>query len=122
METSGFNCAPFLTLSPLYSGLSRNSQVQKMQQQNISGLLRSLKTISGFKEPLTQSEEDLQWVHDLNLHFNRFDQSPSPPSTQLHVLTWTPGQRPAPSALHTSDSAHTEDLSAGEKEKTQVNF
>ncbi|KAK7895274.1 hypothetical protein WMY93_020599 [Mugilogobius chulae] len=70
-------------------------------------ILSSRKTLSVKAEnpaPPVQTEGDQQWVNELNSHFLRFDQRPTPPPTQLHALTSTPGQRPTPT-LHTSASA-----------------
>ncbi|XP_040900532.1 uncharacterized protein LOC121186018 [Toxotes jaculatrix] len=49
------------------------------------------------------AEGGLQWVNDLNQHFNRFDQPPTTPPTQL-PHTFSTGQCPTPAALHTSSS------------------
>ncbi|KAJ0002713.1 hypothetical protein NQD34_007862 [Periophthalmus magnuspinnatus] len=78
---------------------------QQLQEKNIQGVWRSLKTISGFKAPPAQTEGDLLWVNNLNSHFLRFDQSPSPPPTQLPALPSPAGQWGTPAPLHTSASA-----------------
>ncbi|KAJ0019528.1 hypothetical protein NQD34_007097 [Periophthalmus magnuspinnatus] len=65
---------------------------QQLQEKNIQGVWRSLKTISGFKAPPAQTEGDLLWVNDLNSHFLRFDQSPTPLPTQLPALPSPAGQ------------------------------
>lgn len=66
-----------------------------MQWDNVS-VWRSLKTFSGYKEPIFQPLGDRKWVNDLNLFFNRFDQSSAPPPSSplccnLHrlLLTYT---------------------------------
>ena len=64
----------------------RKKMEEQLQQNNISGVWRGLKTITGYKEPATQTEGDLKWVNDLNTFFNRFDQSPTPPPAQIPLL------------------------------------
>jgi len=44
---------------------------------------RGLKTISGYKDPDSQVH---QWANDLNIFFNRFDQSGAPP--RCAIYTW----------------------------------
>ncbi|KAI3351354.1 hypothetical protein L3Q82_005897 [Scortum barcoo] len=50
----------------------------QLQQNNICGVWKGLKTISGFKEPKSQPVGDQGWANDLNLFFNRFDQASAP--------------------------------------------
>ncbi|KAI3375723.1 hypothetical protein L3Q82_003727 [Scortum barcoo] len=52
----------------------------QLQQNNICGVWKGLKTISGFKEPKSQPVGDQGWANDLNLFFNRFDQASALPS------------------------------------------
>ena len=61
----------------------------QLQQRNISGVRKSLKTISGQRTPDSQAAGDQTWVNDMNLFFNRFDQTPTPPPTQPSLLTPT---------------------------------
>ncbi|GAA6226633.1 RNA-directed DNA polymerase from mobile element jockey-like, partial, partial [Lates japonicus] len=59
---------------------------EQLQQNDISGVWRGLKTISGHREPDNQTVGTLEWVNDLNLFFNRFDQSPAPSPAQSSLL------------------------------------
>ncbi|XP_036958405.1 uncharacterized protein LOC119021911 [Acanthopagrus latus] len=52
----------------------------QLQQRNISGVWESLKTVSGQRTPDSQAVGDQSWVNDMNLFFNRFDQTPTPPT------------------------------------------
>uniref|UniRef100_A0A3P9LKD5 Reverse transcriptase domain-containing protein n=1 Tax=Oryzias latipes TaxID=8090 RepID=A0A3P9LKD5_ORYLA len=66
---------------------------EKLQQNNVSGVWRGLRTITGYNEPSTQAEGDQTWVNDLNLFFNRLDQLPTPTLSfppLLHSTTPTP--------------------------------
>ena len=45
----------------------------QMQQSNVSGIWKSLKTMSGQKNPDPQAARDQTFVIDLNLFFRRFD-------------------------------------------------
>ena len=47
----------------------------QLQQRNVSGVWKSLKTISGQRTPDSQAVGDHTWVNDMNLFFNRFDQA-----------------------------------------------
>lgn len=58
----------------------------QLQQKNISGVWKGLKTITGHKESSSQAEGDQQWVNDLNLYFNRFEQLPSSVPIQSPLL------------------------------------
>ncbi|KAI3355649.1 hypothetical protein L3Q82_004187 [Scortum barcoo] len=58
----------------------------QLQQNNICGVWKGLKTISGFKEPKSQPVGDQGWANDLNLFFNRFDQASAPPPAQSPLL------------------------------------
>ncbi|XP_055367950.1 uncharacterized protein LOC129604646 [Betta splendens] len=81
----------------------RRKMEEQLQQNNVSEVWRSLKTISGFKAPHPQAEGDLSWVNELNSHFNRFDQAPTHTSQQLPPNLLSPHTTglPAPTALHT---------------------
>ena len=46
----------------------------QLQQRNINGVWKSLKTISGQRKPDSCAPGNQTWVYDLNLFFNRFDQ------------------------------------------------
>ncbi|TWW54508.1 putative RNA-directed DNA polymerase from transposon BS [Takifugu flavidus] len=62
----------------------------QLQQNNICGVWKGLKTISGFKEQKSQPVGDRGWANDLNLFFNRFDQvppHPTPPPAQSPAVT-----------------------------------
>ena len=48
----------------------------QLQQRNINGVWKSLKTISGQKKPDSCAPGNQTWVYDLNLFFNRFDFTP----------------------------------------------
>ena len=74
----------------------RRKMEEQLPRQNIRG---------GYKTPHEQVEGDRQWVNDLNLHFNRFDQSPTPPPMQPVPDLLTPGLCPPHSAPHTSGSS-----------------
>ncbi|KAI4826730.1 hypothetical protein KUCAC02_030163 [Chaenocephalus aceratus] len=69
----------------------------------------ALKTISGYKEPDSQVRGEHQWANDLNIFFNRFDQSCAPPSTHsplLHPpLSPLPGNGPVTSPTSTQPPA-----------------
>ncbi|TWW74415.1 hypothetical protein D4764_14G0004180, partial [Takifugu flavidus] len=52
----------------------RRKMENQLQQNNICGVWKGLKTISGFKEQKSQPVGDRGWANDLNLFFNRFDQ------------------------------------------------
>ncbi|XP_049889973.1 uncharacterized protein LOC126383492 [Epinephelus moara] len=54
---------------------------EQLQQSDVSGVWSGLKTISGHKQPDSQARGNQQWVNDLNLFFNRFDQSAPPLQT-----------------------------------------
>ena len=58
----------------------------QLQQRNISGVWKSLKTVSGQRTPDSQAAGDQTWVNDMNLFFNGFDQTPTPPPTQPSLL------------------------------------
>jgi len=65
----------------------RKRMEDQLQQNDISGVWKGLKAMSGFKGPNQQPVGDQQWVNELNLFFKRFDQpSPLPHtrSTQTH--------------------------------------
>ena len=72
----------------------RKNMQNQLQQNNISGVWRGLKTISGYKELDFQAVGDQKWLNDLNLFFNRFDQTSNPPqgqsSLQQHPFVNTP--------------------------------
>lgn len=44
------------------------------------------KTICGEKKPHSQTMVDQKWVNDLELFFNRLDETPVPPPAQSHLL------------------------------------
>ena len=64
----------------------RRKMENQLQQRNISGVWKSLKTISVQRTPASQAVGDQMWVNDMNLFFNRFDQTPTPPPTQPSLL------------------------------------
>ncbi|KAI3363875.1 hypothetical protein L3Q82_001471 [Scortum barcoo] len=64
----------------------RRKMEHQLQQNNICGVWKGLKTISGFKEPKSQPVGDQGWANDLNLFFNRFDQASAPPPAQSSLL------------------------------------
>ncbi|KAI3374564.1 hypothetical protein L3Q82_021130 [Scortum barcoo] len=74
----------------------------QLQQNNICGVWKGLKTISGFKEPKSQPVGDQGWANDLNLFFNRFDQASAPPLAQSPLLQ--PPSRSVP-PVHCSSCA-----------------
>lgn len=53
----------------------RMKMENQLQQNSVSGVWRSLRTISGHKELNQQPVGDLKWANDLNNFFNRFDLS-----------------------------------------------
>ncbi|KAI3351116.1 hypothetical protein L3Q82_005681 [Scortum barcoo] len=59
----------------------------QLQQNNICGVWKGLKTISGFKVPKSQPVGDRGWANDLNLFFNRFDQASAPPGPVSSAAT-----------------------------------
>ncbi|TWW56179.1 RNA-directed DNA polymerase from mobile element jockey [Takifugu flavidus] len=64
----------------------RRKMENQLQQNNIYGIWKGLKTISGFKEQKSQPVGDRGWANDLNLFFNRFDQVRTPPPAQSPLL------------------------------------
>ncbi|KAI3357186.1 hypothetical protein L3Q82_015645 [Scortum barcoo] len=83
----------------------RRKMEHQLQQNNICGVWKGLKTISGFKEPKSQPVGDQGWANDLNLFFNRFDQASAPPPGPVFSAA-TPITLCAP--FHTSPpSVHT---------------
>jgi len=94
----------------------RKRMEDQLQQNDISGVWKGLKAMSGFKGPNQQPVGDQQWVNELNLFYNRFDQPSTPSLTlgplrpplppcccnphHLHPLWFTP--RPPPPPLHLS--------------------
>ncbi|TWW74400.1 RNA-directed DNA polymerase from mobile element jockey [Takifugu flavidus] len=66
----------------------------QLQQNNICGVWKGLKTISGFKEQKSQPVGDRGCANDLNLFFNRFDQVPTPPPAQSPLLLPPPRSVP----------------------------
>ncbi|KAI3352024.1 hypothetical protein L3Q82_020254 [Scortum barcoo] len=79
----------------------------QLQQNNICGVWKGLKTISGFKEPKSQPVGDQGWANDLNLFFNRFDQASAPPPAQSPLLQ--PPSRSVP-PVHCSSCAPSPSL------------
>ncbi|TWW55977.1 hypothetical protein D4764_09G0010270 [Takifugu flavidus] len=73
----------------------RRKMENQLQQNNICGVWKGLKTISGFKEQKSQPVGDRRWANDLNLFFNRFDQVPTPPPAQSPLLLPPPLSVPA---------------------------
>ncbi|KAI3368405.1 hypothetical protein L3Q82_008108 [Scortum barcoo] len=63
----------------------RRKMEHQLQQNNICGVWKGLKTISGFKarSQSPQPVGDQGWANDLNLFFNRFDQASAPPQPSL---------------------------------------
>ncbi|TWW59863.1 hypothetical protein D4764_06G0013930 [Takifugu flavidus] len=61
----------------------RRKMENQLQQNNICGVWKGLKTISGFKEQKSQPVSDRGWANDLNLFFNR----PSPVSSAATPAT-----------------------------------
>ncbi|KAI3371228.1 hypothetical protein L3Q82_023541 [Scortum barcoo] len=80
----------------------RRKMEHQLQQNNICGVWKGLKTISGFKEPKSQPVGDQGWANDLNLFFNRFDQASAPPPAQSPLLQ--PPSRSVP-PVHCSSCA-----------------
>ncbi|XP_056880280.1 uncharacterized protein LOC130520605 isoform X2 [Takifugu flavidus] len=80
----------------------RRKMENQLQQNNICGVWKGLKTISGFKEQKSQPVGDRGWANDLNLFFNRFDQVPTLPQPSLlccyprHCLCLQPIVPPVP--------------------------
>ena len=53
----------------------RRKMVNQLQQRNVRGVWKSLKIVSGQRTPDSQAAGDQTCVNDLNLFFNRFDQT-----------------------------------------------
>ncbi|KAI3360250.1 hypothetical protein L3Q82_014567 [Scortum barcoo] len=85
----------------------RRKMEHQLQQNNICGVWKGLKTISGFKEPKSQPVGDQGWANDLNLFFNRFDQASAPPLAQSPLLQ--PPSRSVP-PVHCSSCAPSPSL------------
>ncbi|KAI3366149.1 hypothetical protein L3Q82_009973 [Scortum barcoo] len=92
----------------------RRKMEHQLQQNNICGVWKGLKTISGFKEPKSQPVGDQGWANDLNLFFNRFDQASAPPpaqsssaATPITVFAPCPLLPPVPLPLSTTLPVHT---------------
>lgn len=70
----------------------------QLQNNDIRGVWKSLNTISGYKAIAPQPEVDHQWLNDLNIFFNRFDQASAPPTVQplppSILPSLTPGLEP----------------------------
>ncbi|KAI3352077.1 hypothetical protein L3Q82_020893 [Scortum barcoo] len=81
----------------------RKKMEHQLQQNNICGVWKGLKTISGFKEPKSQPVGDQGWANDLNLFFNRFDQASAPPPAQSPLLLQPPSCSVTP--VHCSSCA-----------------
>ncbi|KAI5103643.1 gastrula zinc finger protein XlCGF28.1-like [Silurus meridionalis] len=81
----------------------------QLQQNNVSGVWKGLKTITGHKEPSSQAVGEQKWVNDLNLFFNRFDQLPSPAPIQspLLLLSASTASSSSPTSLCTAISSQT---------------
>ena len=67
-----------------------------LQQRNVSGVWRGLKTICGYKEPDSQVRGDQQWVNDLNIFIKRFNVLKRAPSLAYYP---TPTPPPADGTL-----------------------
>ncbi|XP_049901791.1 uncharacterized protein LOC126391221 [Epinephelus moara] len=83
---------------------------EQLQQSDVSGVWRGLKTISGHKQPDSQARGDQKWVNDLNLFFNRFDQSAPPlaQTSRLQPPSSSPSPSPPPTLLaHCFDTSPT---------------
>ena len=81
----------------------RTKMEDQLQQNNISGVWKGLKTMSGYKGPNQQPMGDQKWVNDLNLFFYRFNQLSTPPSPiQSSLLLQPPVDCPSspPSPQH----------------------
>ncbi|KAI3351348.1 hypothetical protein L3Q82_005892 [Scortum barcoo] len=98
----------------------RRKMEHQLQQNNICGVWKGLKTISGFKEPKSQPVGDQGWANDLNLFFNRFHQASAPPPAQSSsaatpillcapcpLLLLCPPPSPTLSSLYPSPPPHT---------------
>ena len=72
----------------------RRKMENQLQQRNVSGVWKSLKTISGRKNPDSLAVGDQTWVNNMNLFFNRFDQTPTPPPVQSSLLLTTTSSSP----------------------------
>ena len=68
----------------------------QLQQRNVSGVWKSLKTISGQRTPDSQAAGDQMWVNNMNLFFNRFDQTPT---AVENLLRGTCTKDPSPKRL-----------------------
>ena len=62
----------------------RKKMEEQLQKNNVSGVWKSLKTISGHKKPNNQAVGEQKWVNNLKIFFNRL--VISPPPTQLSLL------------------------------------
>ena len=74
---------------------------------NISGVWKSLKTISGQGKLDSQAVEDQTWVNDMNLFFKRYGQTPTPPPAQSSLLPSTSSISPAYCPILTYTSLST---------------
>nr|XP_008281790.1 PREDICTED: uncharacterized protein LOC103358552 [Stegastes partitus] len=71
-------------------GSYRRRMEEQLQQKDVSGVWRSLKTISGHNSSRPVLDRDQERVNDLNRFFNRFEQPFSPPPTQPALLQSPP--------------------------------
>ncbi|KAI4881116.1 hypothetical protein NFI96_026359, partial [Prochilodus magdalenae] len=64
----------------------RRKLEEQLQRNNVNGVWKGIKTISGHKKPDSQVMGDQKWVNERNLLFNRFDHAPAPPPAQTSLL------------------------------------
>ncbi|KAM9812661.1 uncharacterized protein ACBT44_011751 isoform 1-T1 [Syngnathus typhle] len=78
----------------------RRRMEDQLQRDDISGVWRSLNTISGRSNSRPALDRDQEWVNDLNRFFNRFEQTSTPPPTHPALLQLPPtGASSAPRTL-----------------------
>lgn len=68
----------------------RRRMEEQLQQSSVSGVWRSLNTISGHNNNRTEMDRDQEWVNDLNRFFKRFERPATPPPTQPAQLQLPP--------------------------------
>lgn len=88
--------------SLIRQGKSYRRRVEEQLQQNdLNGVWRSLKTISGHNNSRPELTRDHEWVNDLGRFFNRFDQPVTLPPTQPAPLQSPPIGTSATTSLST---------------------
>lgn len=79
---------------------------EQLQRKNTAGVQKSLRTIFGHKDLHSQAVGNQPWVNNLNLFFNRFDRTSSPPPALLPRQYTSPTPSSFPTALSSQPPPH----------------